>query len=68
MTDIPHTVWSGSFHIFGVEVKCYTLSNGQRVIEAASVEALFEAMGDPATVEDVSTDMEAFYKWHGGKS
>ncbi len=68
--DIPVTIWSGSFRLFGVEVKCHTLSNGQRVIEADSVEELFEVMGDPMgnSMQFQNTDdVKRFSEWQQGK-
>lgn len=62
-TTLPHAVWSGSFHIFGVEVKCHTLSDGQRIIEADSMHKLLEAMGDGPVVQH---DLEEFAKWQRG--
>ena len=64
-TTLPHAVWSGSFHLFGVEVKCHTLSDGQRIIEADSMYKLLEAMGaDDRPVIDA--DMQEFAKWQRG--
>ncbi len=56
-------VWSGTFKLFGVEVKCHTLSNGQRVIEADSMEALFAAMGNGTINPDDNQDVTEFAKW-----
>ena len=63
-TTLPHAVWSGSFHLFGVDVKCHTLSNGQRIIEADSMHRLLEAMGAGGPVIDA--DMQEFAKWQRG--
>jgi hypothetical protein len=63
-TDLPHAIWSGSFHLFGVEVKCHTLSDGQRIIEADSMHKLLEAMGDGQVVEH--DDLTEFAKWQRG--
>lgn len=41
---IPQAVWSGSFRVFGIDVHCHLLDNGQRVIDADSVHRLFAAM------------------------
>lgn len=62
---LPHAVWSGSFHIFGVEVRCHNLSDGQRIIEAESVNRLMEAMGAEGTVID-QAELEAFARWRQG--
>ena len=47
---LPRPVWSGSFHVFGVEVKCHCLDDGQRIIEADSMARLLEAMASPSGV------------------
>lgn len=65
-TDLPHAVWSGSFDIFGVTVKCHTLSNGKRIIEADSMAALLEAMGAPGVTTVIDGDLEEFAKWQRG--
>lgn len=43
-TRLPVSVYQGSFHIFGVELIVHVLNDGQRVIEADSMTALFHAM------------------------
>ncbi len=43
---LPHPVWSGSFTICGIEMKCHVLSDGQRIIEAESIEKFFSAFED----------------------
>lgn len=59
--DLPVAVWSGEFPLFGVTLKCHTLSNGMRIIEADSLEALFSATEQraPADLEELA----AFLKW-----
>ena len=44
--NLPTPTWSGSFTVFGVEVKCHVLDNGERIIEKESMAALLSAMGD----------------------
>ena len=44
MDDLPTAVWSGTFSIFGVELRCHTLSNGERVIDVDSVHAFTKAL------------------------
>jgi hypothetical protein len=64
--DLPKAIWSGSFKLFGVEVKCHTLNDGQRIIEADNLAALFDAMaGSNATY--TSDEMFEFSKWQSGK-
>ena len=59
--DIPRSVWSGSFVVFGVELKCHVLDNGQRIIEAESVAAFLEALASPDK-PDIG-DMDGFTRW-----
>lgn len=63
--NIPTSVWSGSFHIFGVDVKCHRLSDGQAIIEADSMAALIEAMKMPEGRE--IGDLEMFRSWQEGR-
>ena len=62
--DLPKSVWSGSFCIFGVEMKCHTLDNGQRIIEADSMAAFFEQ--DLTDIVSKPGDFLAFQKWKDG--
>lgn len=62
---LPTQVWSGSFMIGSVEMKVHVLDNGQRIIEAGSVEALFDsAIGDPEEISAV-LDLAAFCRGTG---
>lgn len=38
---IPWATHSGVLHIGGVELRCYTLNTGERILNADDVEALF---------------------------
>lgn len=62
---IPKSIWSGSFRILGVDVKCHVLNNGQRIIEAESLEAVMKAMADPTTTID-EAEIQAFARWRMG--
>jgi hypothetical protein len=62
----PKSVWSGTFRIFGVDVRCHVLDDGQRIIEADSVAELIEAMEAPDN-RDIG-DIENFHKWQDGGS
>ena len=61
----PHSVWQGSYSLFGVDVKCHVLSNGKRIIEEDSMVALFEAMEEPqGDISDGGKELtEEFCKW-----
>jgi hypothetical protein len=56
---------SGSFHLFGVDVKCHRLDDGRSIIEAESMERLFAAMAEPGREVDAA-EMEAFARWQKG--
>jgi len=63
--DRPTSVWQGSFHVLGVEVKCHVLSDGQRIIEMDSMSSLLEAMDGNLTITD--KEFEEFAKWQKGR-
>ena len=39
--NLPTVIWSGSFRVLGVDVRCHVLDDGRRIIDAESMEALF---------------------------
>ena len=61
MSDIPTAIWDGTFTVFGVELKCFVLDNGKRIIEAESMAALFEAMGNGSN--DDPGDLADYQRW-----
>jgi hypothetical protein len=61
---LPHSVWTGSFHVLGVEMKCHVLSDGSRIIESDSVQKLLDAMASPGELEE--GDLAAFSRWQRG--
>ena len=67
--ELPTSVWSGSFHIFGVEVKCHRLSDGQAIIEAERMAELLEAMSSPVTIDnDTGDELTDFLRWQRGQT
>ena len=68
MSDVPHSVWQGSFRVFGVDIKCHVLSDGQRVIEAESMHNLMEAMAN-GSLDPMDTDNSEveFANWIHGR-
>lgn len=65
--DLPAAVWSGSFRLFGVDVKVHTLDDGQRIIEADSVQQLLEAMTTaPKDDQAMKEELEKFARWQRG--
>lgn len=60
---IPKVIWSGSFMLGDVEMKCHVLDNGMRIIDAESIEKFFSGEGKkPTEVEIIN-----FAKWQKGK-
>lgn len=62
--ELPVPIWSGTFRVFGVDLRCHVLSSGQRIIEADSMVELLEAMEAPEGVE--IGDVEALHRWQAG--
>jgi hypothetical protein len=61
---MTEAIASSTFRIFGVDVRCHVLDNGQRIIEEDSVVELLEAMASPDN-RDLG-DMDAFARWQKG--
>lgn len=55
--DLPYAVSTSTIRIFGVDLLVHHLNTGQRVIDAKSVEELFEVMSSDQT-PDIG-DMDA---------
>jgi len=55
---LPKAIWSGSFFLGGVEMKCHVLDNGMRIIDAESIEAFFrsaeEGIFNPTEEESIN--------------
>ena len=62
---VPTAVWRGTFVVFGVDVHCYILDDGQRIVEASSIEDLLGAVDARAEVEDDPV-VVAFTSWLRG--
>ena len=60
----PHVVSTGSFRIFEVELECYVLSDGQRIIEKDSMEKLFAAMETTTPLDE--EELRRFAEWMQG--
>lgn len=61
----PVAVWTGTFRLLGVDVRCHVLSTGQRVIDEESMLALMAAMADDSA--NLTTDaMGEFGRWLKG--
>jgi len=66
-TDVPVSIAQSTFSVFGVDVKCHVLSNGQRIIEAGSMNQLLEAMHEPQNQEGDQSAIYALNAWCRGK-
>ena len=64
--NLPTAIWSGSFWLLGVEVKCHTLSDGRRIIEADSMVDLFDAKMNDGPQPDTD-EMKKFSEWQRGQ-
>lgn len=62
--NIPKAVWEGTFTVFGVELKCYILDNGQRIVDAECMDKLLEVMNNPDANAEPG-DIDEFTKWQG---
>ena len=61
--DVRTSVWQGSFTLFGVELQCHLLDDGQRVIEADSMAALHNAMAQPDMTIGADEEVDEFACW-----
>lgn len=59
-----YAVWEGEFPLFGVSMKVSVLDDGERVIHADSMEALFSAIGECEVAPDeAERQVEKFVGW-----
>lgn len=66
--ELPTSTHQGTFTIFGVELKCHRLSNGQAIIEAESMEKLLEVMGDEGRPTLDHDEIKKFHAFQRGES
>ena len=65
-SDVPESVWQGTFEIYGVTLNCHILADGRRIIEKDSVDELFAMMDSfDCPPSDMSAITE-FTKWQRG--
>ena len=64
MTDTPVSVWQGEMTLLGVVLHLHVLDDGTRIIEAADMVALLEAMGRGGPVDE--DEIAAFARWQRG--
>jgi hypothetical protein len=62
MSELPAAVWSGTFNVWGIEMRCHVLNDGTRIIEKESFDKFMDAMADgmPAADDD---ELMAFLRW-----
>ena len=67
-SDTPISVWQVEMTLLGVTLHLRVLDDGTRIIEAADMLALLEAMGRGGPVDEgeVADQMAAFARWQRG--
>ena len=60
--NVPQAIWSGSFTVFGTEIKCHMLEDGTRIIEEDSLIEFFNSK----TGEADEGDMKKLLAWING--
>jgi hypothetical protein len=66
-SDLPVSLRQGSFTLFGVEVSCHVLDDGQRVIDAESMGKLLVALANPDTPSASAEDLRCFVEFVSGR-
>jgi hypothetical protein len=64
---LPKAVWSGVFTIWGIDLHCHVLDDGQRVIDVDDFHKFINAMADGVPMAD-DPDLMAFLKWQKGQN
>jgi hypothetical protein len=62
--QVPTAVWEGTFKVFRVDVRCYVLDDGRRIMNAEDVERVFAAKGKPVAPDP--GELEAMAMWSRG--
>ncbi len=63
--NLPKPIWSGSFWLGDLEMKCHVLDNGQHIIEAESMNNFINGLfGDKPPTEAQIID---FAQWQANK-
>lgn len=65
MTDLPTSVWQGTFTLLGVEIRCHVLSDGQRIIEPESMDEFFRLSAN-SNAEIDQAELLRFSRWKAG--
>lgn len=66
IADTPVSVWQGELQMCGVTLRVHVLDDGTRIIEAADLEAFFEALANGADFGE--EEAAAFARWQRGGS
>jgi hypothetical protein len=62
---LPRAVWEGTFKFFGIDLRCYVLEDGRRIIDADDLGKMYEA--DIAGVDEGDeVQKQAFLAWLKG--
>jgi len=64
----PVAVWRGTFTLYGVALRCYTLDDGRRVVDADDLHRLFIARAAEPERPYPPGDVIAFTAWHAGRA
>jgi hypothetical protein len=67
MADLPVSVWSGEFTLFGVTLHCHVLDNGQRIIDADDIAKLLSAEPIDPDHADMD-DLQELLAWCRGEA
>ena len=64
---LPRAVWAGTFKFFGIDLRCYVLEDGRRIIDAGDMSKMYDA--DMAGVDEGDdSQREAFVAWLKGNT
>lgn len=64
MSDLPKAVWSGTFKVFGVDVRCHVLDDGRRIVDPEDVAKIFDPDRTDAAEPE---ELVAMSEWMRGK-
>jgi hypothetical protein len=56
MSVLPQSIWSGSLHFLGVEMRVHVLDDGQRIIEADGFAAFLRALEGGSTISQLEAE------------
>ena len=62
---LPKAVWEGTFNFGGIELRCYVLDDGKRIINSDDMAKLFKAM-EEKDLEFTPEEVDKFSRWNMG--